>query len=287
MYWVTLAMSATIAWLTVSGSSITKSSLTRIHRVVRQSDYVDLYDEEDYGDYEEPFIEPVREEGDYEYDESAGPFGNSIFDLDEIETDPIADIQYEYDYDYDYDYEEYNEIDDSIEDNEIKDNEIEDNEIEDFEIEDNDIEDNEKVSQKDINTTPEPFIIYKPYTYTITRTKVIPIIENNFHPIHQPKTPNFNSPPIPNPIQIYTKQPTPVHVYKHQPKYRYKFTPAELQYMYGKPKPQQQTKNPKPVKVTRPNPIQGFMRQLTNRVGKMVRFVQERIRNPRKIFQNN
>ena len=67
-----------------------------------------LYYEDFYGDYEEEFIEPVSNEVDYEYDESAGPFGNSIFNLDDIEKSPIADVEYE------YDYEDYNFIDDTV-----------------------------------------------------------------------------------------------------------------------------------------------------------------------------
>jgi len=215
-------------------------------------DLDDLYPEAEYGDYNETFIEPVRNEVDYEYDESIGPFGNSIFDFDDIETSPIADIEYE------YDYEDYNYIDDTIEE-----------------------PSKDKVpstidlitksqGKNPVKETPPP----KP-----TQINSYPLISyNNFKPIYQH---NLKKVPVLAP-QL---KPKPRPNLETQFVQSYRFTHAELQYMYGKPRKQHQ--KPKPDQTSNTNPFNVLVRRFRTKMGNIVRFVTERIRNPKKLLNFN
>ena len=52
--------------------------------------------------------------------------------------------------------------------------------------------------------------------------------------------------------------------------YRYRFTPAELHYMYGKPR--HQKPKPKPEQAAQTNQIQDLVKKLRNKVQKIVHF---------------
>ena len=208
-----------------------------------------LYPEAEYGDYNETFIEPVV---DYEYDESIGPFGNSIFDFDDIETAPIADIEYE------YDYEDYNYIDDTIEEP-----------SKDKVPSTIDLITKSK-GKNPVKETPPP----KP-----TQINSYPLITyNNFKPIYQHNekkvtdlAPQFKPKARPNLETQFVQS--------------YRFTHAELQYMYGKPG--KQTQKPKPDQTSNTNPFNVLVRCFRTKMGNIVRFVTERIRNPKKLLNFN
>jgi len=205
----------------------------------------ELYDEEEYGDYEEKFIEPVPVETDYEYDESAGPFGASIFNLDDIETSPIVDIEYE------YDYEDYNDIDDTVKEP-SKD---------------------QSLSKEAPTTKPKTVITstQQPTAKSVI-VKDFPPISYNFKPIHQPSPPKFLSQPQSSPPKLQNK-PRPAPVQQTRPNYSHRFTPAELQYMYGKHRqPKNLKPKAKPEQAAQTNPIQGLVLKLRNKVEKIVRF---------------
>jgi len=288
MYWVALAMWAALAVATTGAPSPVQQSSIRVKRqgpfgnsifdgeeielspigdieyeytaedyadepIEKEDDLDELYDEEEYGDYDEKFIEPVRNEADYEYDESAGPFGNSIFNLDDIETSPIADIEYE------YDYEDYNDIDDTM------------------------ASKNEPPTKTIVKTQPK---IVKPIKEPPIK-KRIPIKPNpelsyNFKPIYQQHPPKFSPQPTP---PKFNPKPRPASAHHTQPNYGHRFTPAELYYMYGKPR--KQKPSPKPNKVTASNPINSLVKKLRKKMVKIVRFVTERIRNPKKLLNFN
>jgi hypothetical protein len=202
----------------------------------------ELYDEEEYGDYEEEFIEPVRDETDYEYDETAGPFGASIFNLDDIETSPIVDVEYE------YDYEDYNYIDDTVK------------------------EPSKDQSPSKAAPAPTPktvITITETPTVKTASVKNFPEMSYNFKPIHHQAPPKFQPQPQPTLPNLQPK-PRPATVQQTWPTYSYRFTPAELQYMYGKHR--QQKPKTKPEKVVKTNPIQGLVIKLRNKVQKIVRF---------------
>merc|ERR1712083_430267 len=207
-----------------------------------------LYSEDFYGDYEEEFIEPIRNEVDYDYDESAVPFGNSIFNLDDIEKSPIADVEYE------YDYEDYNYIDDTPQ-IPIK---------------------AETPIKKEIGTEKQTVPPETLPTKSIMIKSYPEIIYHKFKPIyveHEKKLPSSVHPSASAP------EFKPIHA---QPSYNYRFTPAELQYMYGKPSQQNEKRKPKQIVDT--NPFTGLVKHITTKVGNIVRFVTETIRSPKKLF---
>ena len=167
--------------------------------------------------------------------------------MDDIETSPIADVEYE------YDYEDYNYIDDTVKE-----------------------PSKEKSPSKAAPATkPKTVItITQPPAVKTVNVPDFPAISYNFKPIHQQAPPKFQ--PQPSPPKLHPK-PRPASVHQTQPNYRYRFTPAELQYMYGK---HQKPKQPKPEQAA--NLIKVFVKKLRNKVQKIVRFVTGGMRNPRK-----
>ena len=173
--------------------------------------------------------------------------------MDDIETSPIADVEYE------YDYEDYNYIDDTVKE-----------------------PSKDKSSSKAVPATKPKtvIIITEPPTVKSVIVKDFPAISYNFKPIHQQSPPKFQHQP--SPPKLHPK-PRPASVHQTQPNYRYRFTPAELHYMYGKPR--QQKPKPKHEQAAQTNPIQDLVKKLRNKVQKIVRFVTGGMRNPRKLFK--
>ena len=210
-------------------------------QVLKEPTLDELYDEEEYGDYEEPFIEPPQE--DYVYDDTGGPFGASSFNLDDIETSPIADVEYE------YDYEDYNTIDDTP---------IDDEDV---------VQPTKENTPKEI--APKQIPTVKPKIVQSIKVKTPPVIYYNFRPVSS-SSHHFSPPqrvkPFVQPIR--------------NPANKYKFSPAELQYMYGKRQPKipsgQEIKKKKPT-----NPLEIFVRKLQSKVEKILGFIRGDGRKPR------